>query len=132
MADTAVLNVEPARPEDRREEGLPPKRFADAVQQGETVNDTIDAKSGDASGNQNETKNGTSLGLKEEDIARDEPIRTGNITNGKVNDEKQENIQKMELGGKSEATTPETIGSREKDFAGAVRNRPQSSLLDHC
>ena len=130
MADTTVLNAEPARPEDRKEEGLPPKSFADAVQQGKTVNDTVDAKSRDTSRNQNET-NGTGVGLKEEATKRDEPIRTDNITNGKVNDEKQENVQKMELGGKSEASTPKINGFKEK-VNGAVRNRPQSSLLDRC
>lgn len=120
MADTAVLNAEPARPEDRKDEGLPPKSFADAVQQGETANKMADTKSDNAQESRDET-NGTGVGLEEEKIAQDEPIKTDGIANGDVNE--NENVQKMELGGKSEATALETNGSEEKkDFAGGVRN----------
>lgn len=119
MADTAVLKAEPARPEERKEEGLPPKSFADAVQQGETADETAHTKPDNASESRDET-NGTAVGLEEEKLAQDEPMNTDGISNGDVNG--KENVQKMELGRKSEANTPETNGSEEKDFAGAVRN----------
>lgn len=125
MADTVVLTAEPAMPEERKEEGLPPKSFADAVQQGETVNETADTKSDNASESRDETK-GTAVGLEEKRIAQDEPIETDGITNGDVNEKK--NVQKMELAERSEATTPETNGPEKKDFAGAVRNQAQPSL----
>lgn len=120
MADTAVLNTELVRLEDRKEEGLPPKSFTDAVQQGEPVDETTDAKSGNSSENV-KGMSGTGVGLKEEKIAQDKQIRTDGITNGNMNG--KENAQKMELEGRSEATTPDTNGSEEKkDFVGAVRN----------
>lgn len=128
MADTAVLNAEPARPEEREKAKLPPKSFADAVEQGPTVDETVDAKSSNALQSENET-NGTQIGLKEEEVAKDEPIATEGITNGKVNDAGNENVQKVEKGDKSEDITPETDGSDEdsKSFAEAVY-QSQSSL----
>lgn len=120
MADTAVLNAEPARTGEGKEEGLPPKSFADTVQQGEIANKMADTMSGNAQESRDETS-GTGVGLQEEKMTQDEPIKTGRITNGDMNE--NDNVQKMELGGKSEATAPETNGSEEKKgFTGAVRN----------
>lgn len=124
MADTAVLNAEPVRPEVRKEKGLPSKTFEDAVQQEEPVNKATDAKSEDAPKNQNGTNgtNETGVGLKENNIGKDQPISSDGITNGETKHPTKESFQKEELGGKSKATTPETNGSQGKDFAGAVSN----------
>ena len=128
MADTAALNPEPALPEDRKGADLQSKTFADAVEQGPAVDETVDAKSGNAPQSENET-NGTHIGLEEESIENHEPIGTEGIANGKVNDGGDENMQKMELGDKVDATAPETNGSDEKkSHAGAVCQPDNSSI----
>lgn len=128
MADTVVLNAEPSRPADREDAKLPPKSFADAVEQGPAVDETVDAKSGSTPQSQNE-KNGTQVGLKEENILKDEPITTEGIANGNVKDAGDENVQKVEVGDKSNTTTPEINGSdnEKMSYAEAVRQLARSS-----